>query len=60
MITLVIGFNWIHYMQKDYIEEFDKTTVESRDFTLMIEQLPESFSQYQDELSLKFAIWDMI
>jgi len=47
-------------MQRDYVNEYDHTTVETRDFTLVIEKLPETFKQYNDELSLKFAIWDMI
>jgi hypothetical protein len=60
MSTLMIGLNVIAYMQKDYIEEYDKTTVEVRDFTLVINKLPESFKQYKDELSLKFALWAQI
>jgi len=56
----MIGLNVIAYMQKDYIEEYDKTTVEVRDFTLVINELPESFKQYKDELSLKFALWAQI
>lgn len=60
MSTLIIGLNVIAFMQKDYIEEYDKTTVEVRDFTLVINKLPESFKQYKDELSLKFALWAQI
>ena len=60
MTALVIGLNVIAFMQKDYIEEFDRTTVEVRDFTLVINKLPESFQQYKDELSLKFALWSQI
>jgi hypothetical protein len=60
MSALMIGLNVIAYMQKDYIEEYDKTTVEVRDFTLVINKLPESFKQYKDELSLKFALWAQI
>ena len=60
MSALVIGLNVIAFMQKDYIEEFDKATVEVRDFTLVISKLPESFRQYKDELSLKFALWSQI
>ena len=44
-------------MQKDFVKQFDKTSVEARDFTLVVENLPESFKQYKDELSLKYAIW---
>ena len=57
IIILIIGFNIISYMQKDYIYEFSKTTVGVRDFTLVINKLPNSFRQYKDELSLKYAIW---
>ena len=57
IIVLIIGFNIISYMQKDYIYEFSKTTVGVRDFTLVISKLPYSFRQYKDELSLKYAIW---
>ena len=60
MTALMIGLNVIAYMQKDYIAEYDKTTVEVRDFTLVINKLPESFKQYKDELSLKFALWAQI
>jgi len=60
MTALMIGLNVIAYMQKDYIAEYDKTTVEVRDFTLVINKLPESFKQYKDELSLKFALWSQI
>lgn len=60
MTALMIGLNVIAFMQKDYIEEYDKTTVEVRDFTLVINKLPESFKQYKDELSLKFALWAQI
>lgn len=47
-------------MQKDYAQEYGKDIVEVRDFTLIIEKLPQSFAQYKDVLSLKFAIWDQI
>ena len=60
MTALMIGLNVIAYMQKDYIAEYDKTTVEVRDFTLVINKLPESFKQYKDGLSLKFALWAQI
>lgn len=60
IIVLIVGFNMISYMQKDYIYEFSKTTVGVRDFTLVISKLPESFKQYKDELSLKFALWSQI
>lgn len=60
LIFLTIGYNLIYYMQKDYSSSFDQFQIEARDFTLVIDQLPESFNQYKDELSLKFAIWKMI
>ena len=47
-------------MQKDYAEQFSKEIIEVRDFTLIIEKLPQSFDQYKDSLSLKHAIWDQI
>jgi hypothetical protein len=43
MSAFVIGLNIIAFMQKDYIEEFNNATVEVRDFTLVINKLPESF-----------------
>ena len=55
--VLIFGLNTIYYMQKDFVKQFDKTSVEARDFTLVVENLPESFKQYKDELSLKYAIW---
>ena len=58
--ALILGYNMIYYMQKDYSEQYDTQVIEARDFTLVIDKLPESFNQYTDELSLKFAIWNMI
>ena len=47
-------------MQQDFANQFDEETVEMRDFTMRSNQLPESFCQYEDELSIKFAIWQQI
>lgn len=58
--ALILGYNMIYYMQKDYSEQYDNQVIEARDFTLVIDQLPDSFAQHKDELSLKFAIWQMI
>ena len=41
--VFLIGFNIIAHMQKDFVKEFDANVLEARDFTLVIEQLPESF-----------------
>lgn len=57
---LIVGFNLISLMQKDLCREYDAQSVEARDFTLVIDKLPASFKQYNDELSLKHAIWQQI
>jgi uncharacterized protein YoxC len=40
VIVLIIGFNVIQKMQKNYIKAFKKLQVDVRDFTLEIENLP--------------------
>lgn len=60
IFVLILGFNLIYYMQKDYVQQFDEDSVEARDFTIVIDSLPSSFHKYKDELSLKFAIWKQI
>lgn len=60
LLTLIIGFNLIQFMQKDFSEAFKKSQVDIRDYTLVINTLPDTFTQYKDPLSLKFAIWNQI
>jgi len=60
MIALILGYNMIYYMQKDYVYQYEQDSIEARDFTLVIDNLPNSFTKYKDELSLKYAIWRMI
>lgn len=60
LLVLILGYNMIYYMQKDFANQYDQNTIEAKDFTLMINKLPKSFSQYKDELSIKFAIWKQI
>ena len=57
LTVLIIGFNVIQKSQKDFTETFKMQQVDIRDFTLVIDTLPDSFKQYKDPLSLKFAIW---
>ena len=47
-------------MQKDFATQFDEGTVKMRDFTVAKVDLLASFYFYQDNLSLKFAIWKQI
>ena len=47
-------------MQKDFVRQYEQDTIELRDFTLVIDKLPESFKQYKDPMSLKFALWSQI
>ena len=47
-------------MQRDYVKQFDEQAIEMRNFAIKINKLPESFRQYQDELSMKMEIWMQI
>lgn len=47
-------------MQEDFAQKFDDQTVESRDFTIAIQDLPITYKQYHDIVLMKFAIWDEI
>ena len=47
-------------MQTDFANEYDNRIVEMRDFTVKTSELPADFSQYEDEVSMKFALWDLI
>ena len=60
MATILIFINTLIMMQQDFADQFDEETVEMRDFTVRSNQLPESFRQYEDEVSMKFAIWQQI
>ena len=50
----------LHHLQISFAEAYDSQTVESRDFTVKIKKLPNSFQQYSNENSLKFALWNEI
>jgi len=58
--VFIIGYNVIYRMAKDYAQQFDESQAEARDFTLKIEKLPSTFSQYTDDIGLKRAIWQQI
>ena len=53
LTILILFFNIVQKEQKDYVDKFYENTIEVRDFTLVIDKLPQSFSQYKDTLSLK-------
>lgn len=36
IFAIILGFNMIYYMQKDYVRQFDAENIEARDFTLVI------------------------
>ena len=40
LTVLIVAFNGLQKMQKDYAQEYGKDIVEVRDFTLIIEKLP--------------------
>ena len=60
MAAILIFINTLILMQQDFANQFDEETVEMRDFTVRSKKLPESFRQYEDEVSIKFAIWQQI
>jgi hypothetical protein len=45
-------------MQKDFAKKYDIQTVEARDFTIIINQLPSGFQHYNNEIDIKFALWN--
>lgn len=60
MMSFVIFSQVLRIMQKFYSEEFDQETVCVKHFTVVINQLPDSFRQYKDELAIKAALWNQI
>ena len=57
-VILIIGYNLMMAMQKDFVKSYDEQTVEARDFTIEIKQLPRDFRRYKTEIDMKFAIWN--
>ena len=53
-MCLIIAKNSITYMQKDFSNQYNSQTVEARDFTLEIINIPKRFKIYKDEFSVKF------
>jgi hypothetical protein len=47
-------------MQKDFCEFFDNQTVETRDFTMMIKNIPAHYSKCNGEIDVKFMVWNEI
>ena len=61
IIIFIIYISCLDYVQFTFAEKFDKQSVEMRDFTIKIEHdLPRSFHEFKDEISLKFALWSLI
>lgn len=54
---LILHYNLLIYMQEDFATKYDMQTVEARDFTVVINQLPVGFHQYRSEIDMKFALW---
>lgn len=48
----------LYHMQKDFADKYDIQTVEARDFTVVINQLPQGFHHYNSEIEVKFALWN--
>ena len=57
VLVFLFSYYLIFFMQKDFADSFDSQTVEARDFTVVIDQLPTNFKHYQNEYNMKFAIW---
>jgi len=47
-------------MHNDYKEQFEEESVCAKDFSLVIRDLPPSFKQYTDEVSIMAAVWRQI
>lgn len=60
MSLVLIFVNVLILMQTDFANEYDNRIVEMRDFTVKTSELPADFSKYEDEVSMKFALWDLI
>ena len=45
-------------MQEDFRDIYDSQTVESRDFAIVINKIPESMRIHQNEIDLKFHLWN--
>ena len=60
IIIFIFAQGIIFYMQKDFSKQYDSQTVEARDFTVVINQIPESFRQNKNEFSMKFSLWNEI
>lgn len=60
MAIILVFVNLLILMQEDFSHWFDVSTVEMRDFSVNTYGLPKSFSHYDDEVSIKFAIWEQI
>ena len=44
-------------MMKDFASKYDLQTVEARDFTVVINKLPDGYKEYTNENTLKFGVW---
>jgi hypothetical protein len=60
MIILIIASNFIEYLQEDFTKTFDSQTVELRDFALVIDSLPEKYSDVTSIINLQFVIFSEI
>lgn len=60
MSFVLVFVNVLILMQTDFANEYDNRIVEMRDFSVKTSELPESFSEFEDEVSMKFALWDLI
>ena len=60
LIFIILAYNMILYMAIDFSNVYDSQTVEARDFTCLIQQLPLNFRQYHTTLDMKAALWNEI
>jgi hypothetical protein len=60
LIFTIFAYNMFIYMQKDFCNTFDSQTVETRDFTLMIKNIPKHYFKCNGEIDVKFMVWNEI
>ena len=60
MLVILIFVYTLVILIDDFAIQFDSETVEMRDFTVEINNLPMTFGVHKDEVSMKFAIWAQI
>ena len=60
MILVYLYSKYIREACQDYATQFDIERVQMKDFTAIIDKLPKTFEQYDNEYSLKWALEQQI